>query len=332
MTMVLLYLLLSLTGLATADRPLYQLSLGALQQAATTGRLAAISHALEDVGGLAVSGLDAEYLAALGRLATNAPTCQDGALEVRLEDGTVRRTHVRTTNNPETASAAFPDCVSKDVAVITQAFDAVEKVMVWVLARLLGNASLEVLDGGRSLDLLELPTKTHLHVYNNAETAADQQQPEAKQKLSLPFHVDNGLYLLLTPAAALPLRMRSKTGRNIRTAQAGPDTVLFLLGRGLTDWLVPQQADSRITPARHAVPSLAGTTVPSRTVVARMRVAPLAAVARTTRQSFGEIFLDGRVAPSMASLCYYGGPFNEQEASLRARRSAAACWPHTEKC
>ena len=186
------------------------------------------------------------------------------------------------------------------------------------------------------MGLLELPVKTHLQVYH--APAETQEKPSAGQH-SLPMHVDNGLYLLLTPDQSLPLLMRSKSGRAIRTGQIGPDAVLFLLGRGLTDWLVPDTAEeTAFTPALHAVPSLAKTGVTTRTVVARMKVAPLTAVPGTKPSAgqkvrrFGDLFLKGGVVPSAASLCYYGGPFKEKEADLRVRRSAAACWPHTEKC
>ena len=335
MKVVHLYLVVCLAALTEADRPLYQLSLSALKSAAASGRLAHIRHALQDVGGFAVSGLGADYAAALKRLVATAPTCGEEAMEVILADGTLRRSHVSTTENP--AAAAFPDCIASDMAAISQTFDAVEAVMAGVMGRLLGNASLHVrLEDGRPMGLLDLPVKTHLHVYH--APAKTQEQPAAGQH-SLPMHVDNGFYLLLTPDQSLPLLMRSKSGRAIRTGQVGPDAVLFLLGRGLTDWLVPETAEeTAFTPALHAVPSLAKTGVTTRTVVARMKVAPLTAVPGTKPSAgqkmrrFGDLFLEGGVAPSAASLCYYGGPLTEKEADLRVRRSAAACWPHTEKC
>jgi hypothetical protein len=343
MKVVHLYLV-CMAALTEADRPLYQLSLSALKSAAASGRLAHIRHALQDVGGFAVSGLGADYSAALKRLVATAPTCGEGAMEVTLADGTLRRSHVSTTQNPaafSAAAAAFPDCVASDMAAISQTFDAVEAVMAEVLGRLLGNASLHVrLEDGRAMGLLDLPVKTHLHVYHAPTAAA----VETQKQHSLPMHVDNGLYLLLTPDQSLPLLMRSKSGRAIRTRQVGPDAVLFLLGRGLTDWLVrdTMKADGEetaFTPALHAVPSLAKTGVAAtRTVVARMKVAPLTAVPGTKPSAgqkmrrFGDLFLEGGVAPSAASLCYYGGPLTEKEADLRVRRSAAACWPHTEKC
>jgi hypothetical protein len=334
-----------LIAIAAAERPLYQVSLAALREAAAAGRLTHhIRHALENVGALAVGGLGPAYATAVHRLRQTAPACQDqnaASLEVRLADGTLRRSYVQSSHNNNAAdasapAAAWPDCVAADMAAVAAAFDQVERAMVSVLVRLLGNASLEISEDGRSLSLLELPSKTHLHVYHHQAASADHQltSQQTPHHHSLPFHVDNGLYLLLTPASALPLLVRSKAGRNIRTGQAaGPDTVLFLLGRGLTDWLLLQR-DEGLTPARHAVPSLAGSGVMSRTVVARMRVAPLAAVAGTIRRgpTFGDVFLDGRVAPSVASLCYYGGPLTERQSSLRARRNAAECWPHTEKC
>jgi hypothetical protein len=339
LSFIILAALLSGWASGADHRLIYRISLAALKEAANTGRLDHIRYVLQEVGGFAITGLGTDYAFALGRVESGASAClrYDGAaLQVTLQDGTVRRSHVQASEDA-TASSIFPDCVAADMKTITQTFDKVEASLVGVLGRLLGNASLEVLDQGRRLGLLDLPTKTHLHVYS---AAAGQQSSLQQQQDSLPFHVDNGLYLLVTPAPVLPLRLRTKTGQSIWTGLVGPDAVIFLLGRGLTDWLLPVQpaAEAAFTPGRHAVPSLVHTGVTSRTVVARMRVAPLEAVPAAAGRNgeaaskFGDLFLDGRVAPSVASLCYYGGPFVEQKASLRARRNAAACWPHTEKC
>jgi hypothetical protein len=90
------------------------------------------------------------------------------------------------------------------------------------------------------------------------------------------------------------------------------------------------------------VPSLRGTPpATTRTVVARMQVAPLGAIpaaplllgaATPSPRRFGDIFFDGEVRQSATSLCYYGGPLNHAETETRSRRHAADCWPHTQKC
>jgi hypothetical protein len=234
---------------------------------------------------------------------------------------------------------------------VTSTFDLVEQTMVAALGRLLGNQSLLVATTGTSSkspirSLPQLPSKTHVHVYK--PSGEEEQGQEAKEGLSLPYHLDNGLYLLLTPSRLGPLRLRSRSGRLVRTDAVPEDAVIFLLGRGLTDWLLQgtngvgggeKEEYRHLVPALHAVPSLQGAAPgTTRTVVARMRVAPMAAVpaglssASAPLTTFGDIFLDGKIRPSAASLCYFGGPLNLEEDRRRGRRHTADCWPHTEKC
>merc|ERR1712080_262195 len=57
---------------------------------------------------------------------------------------------------------------------------------------------------------------------------------------------------------------------------------MFLVGRGLTDWLL-QDAEHGMFPPPHAVPSLAGTAITDRTVMARMKIAEYNAPRRQWR-------------------------------------------------
>jgi hypothetical protein len=250
-------------------------------------------------------------------------------------------------------SKDWPACLRPEMTAVTSTFDEVERILTAALGNLLGNQTLLVATSGTSSrpairSLPELASKTHLHIYKPAEEETVEVE-EVGEPLSLPYHLDNGLYLLLTPSRLGPLRLRSRSGRLVRTDTVPADAVIFLLGRGLTDWLLQATNGAEgeeyrnVVPALHAVPSLRGTgpSTAMRTVVARMRVAPLTAVpARFDAASgrplalttFGDIFLDGKVRPSAASLCYYGGPLNLAEDRRRGRRHTADCWPHTEKC
>jgi hypothetical protein len=340
-----------------ADRKLLQLSLPELSLAAAGGEgLADIKRALNEVGGLAVSGLGlSAYSLALDQLRASAPACiatrldDPGMKVVTLEDGTRRMSLVRMEEDDLSAEqvANWPPCMEAEMAAVTVAFDLVEQEMIAALGRLLGNETLLVATPPRPgsppevRKMADLAAKTHVHVYE-----AGEKRPESNsEQLSLSYHLDNGLYLLLTPSPQQPLRLRSRHGRPVRTDAVADDSVLFLLGRGLTDWLLQgvngeEGGDDRyrhLVPALHAVPSMAETDS-TRTVVARMRVAPFeavparAALSQRRRLSFGDIFLDGQIRPSAASLCYYGGPLNRAESQLRNRRHAADCWPHTQKC
>lgn len=355
-------LLTAWLALATSSQ-LLQLSFSEL---AAGGRLADIKHALREVGGLAVTGLgQTAYTAALKQLRAAAPDCMSASAfdddstvkEVLLEDGLRRRTVAVGQPQAENNIGGWPACVRPEVAAVEAAFDLVEQELVAALGRLLGNETLLVAAPGDrgTLTVLSLPqlaAKTHLHVYDNSEVARIEEEDGNTEgdTLSLPYHLDNGLYLLLTPSPVRPLRLRTRGGRPVRTDNVpdADDAVIFLLGRGLTDWLLAAGSGDdkanryrHLVPALHAVPSLRGTLVgTTRTVVARMRVAPLDAMpvapllaggGRLPRR-FGDVFFDGEIRQSAASLCYFGGPLNLGETQQRDRRHTADCWPHTQKC
>jgi hypothetical protein len=300
--------------------------------------------------------------------------------DVRLEDGTRRLTLVRMESSEEESSEEesseeeaaletnsseeeslekmsagkmskdWPACLRPEMTAVTSTFDQVERILTAALGRLLGNQTLLVATSGTSSrpairSLPELASKTHLHIYKAAKEDTVEVE-EADELLSLPYHLDNGLYLLITPSRLGPLRLKSRSGRLVRTDAVPADAVIFLLGRGLTDWLLPAtngvegEEYRHVVPALHAVPSMRGTGpgTTMRTVVARMRVAPMTAVPAAASgrplplTTFGDIFLDGKIRPSAASLCFYGGPLNLAEDLRRGRRHTADCWPHTEKC
>jgi hypothetical protein len=330
--------------------------------------LSDIKRALRDVGGLAVTGLgQPAYSTALRQLRAAAPDCMaavsdvtpNAVKQVDLEDGLRRRSLVQMTDpEDDNREAEWPDCFKAEMAAVTAAFDLVERELVAALGRLLGNQTLLVAvpeSRSKALTLRGLPelaAKTHVHVYDNSLVSEQEQQTEeddGEEALSMPYHLDNGLYLLLTPSPVRPLRLKSRSGRLVRTESVdADDAVIFLLGRGLTDWLLTGNSDAashgteryrHLVPALHAVPSLLGTPpATTRTVVARMQVAPLGAVPAAplllggSARRFGDIFFDGEVRQSATSLCYYGGPLNRAESEVRSRRHAADCWPHTQKC
>ena len=260
---------------------------------------------------------------------------------VRLEDGT-RRLSLAKSNEHTTENKAqeVPACVRAAAATVSGAFDEVEAAVMAVLAQLLGgNSSVSVVDDAARLGLAQLPTKTHLHVYLRSKDDDNSTvRTDAGRRFSLPYHVDRGLYLLVTPSPALPLLLRSRRGKNIRTDPVAPDTVLVLLGRGLTHWMMPPTTRGSsgllLTPAAHAVPTLTGTRVSSRTIMARMKVAPSGArpIGNPEASVFSEAFLGGgrddTSARNPASLCEFGAPLTEAESRLTARQRRDACWPH----
>merc|ERR1711890_192224 len=72
-------------------------------------------------------------------------------------------------------------------------------------------------------ELSELETKTHLHVYINNQVG----EAPITNPFSLPFHQDNGLFLMLTPSDKLPVVLKDFQGSPVFTDRLGSDAVMF---------------------------------------------------------------------------------------------------------
>jgi len=220
-----------------------------------------LMQALRHHGAVVFTDLGEEYTTAIERMTEKAPSCLDGALQVTMDDGSQRFTLARDSLS---STHPLPDCLAKEAAVITDAFDKVDEVFSQVLKQAFG-AKLDVFDPAlnRVTPWEDYNSKTHLHVYSRS------QQPNTAS-FSLPFHTDNGLYVLLTPSDNLPLRSISSDGSV--NLFPGKDTVILILGTGLTRWLLPKEG---LYAAPHALPALSNSlTATPRTVMARMKVAP----------------------------------------------------------
>ena len=92
---------------------------------------------------------------------------------------------------------------------------------------------------------------------------------------SVPYHTDNGLFLLLTPSAAdqQPLRVRDSSGVDLAASSAQGD-VIVVFGRALELWLLQTRESERFRAGVHSVPEIEG----ERVVFARMYIAPEAAL------------------------------------------------------
>merc|ERR1712179_246066 len=289
-------LFVALAGMAVAHPQMRQhittVSMSNLEAAVDSGRTAHIKRALHQVGAIAVDGLSADYVHALESLRTAAPACLDGSLRVKLNDAVERFSHVQSNGE------AAPKCVKAD-------YDTVIATFVKV--------------GSQIKELSELETKTHLHVYINNQVG----NAPITNPFSLPFHQDNGLFLMLTPSDKLPVVLKDFQGRPVFTDRLGSDAVMFLVGRGLTDWLL-QDAEHGIFPPPHAVPSLAGTPITDRTVMARMKIAEYNAVpAVNGGLNFMEsLELHESICP-LAEAGHYtpGGPLTAEEAKDEKKRA-----------
>ena len=249
-------LLLLLIPLSLASPPLIQMD-GPLPP------VDEVMGALQSEGALIFTGLGEEYSAALESLSRRAPYCLEGlGLTVEMDDGSERLTVARDTVG---ATGPFPDCVRLEADVVRDAFDRVDKVFSQLMRQQFGN-DLDVVEEERNVTKVweEFDSKTHLHVYrrSNKVTTAP---------LALPYHTDNGMYVLLTPSSILPLRAIDRAGE-VSLLDSGSSSVILILGTGVTSWLMPE---SGLYAAPHGLPALATILSPApRTVMARMRVAP----------------------------------------------------------
>ena len=311
--LVLLLGVAAATALPSATN-LYTISLAELQQAVATGRTANINRALHNVGAIAVSGLGARYAQGVESLRVNNPNCLKGSLRVKLTDGVERFSHIQS-NNEEP-----PRCIKTDYEAILDGFNTVEAQITEALGQLVGNSSLLVKENMQIKKTSQLETKTHVHTYINKDTV---QSEEITNPYSLPFHQDNGLWLLMTPADVLPVVMKTRAGQLVSTEQLSSDTAMFLVGRGLTDWLLQDTTNSFIAPP-HAVQSLAGSGIAQRTVMARMKIAEYDATpALTGGLTYMEsLELHESICPLAAAGHYSpGGPLSEEEAKDDKKRA-----------
>jgi len=152
-----------------------------------------------------------------------------------------------------------------------------------------------------------MDSKTHLHVYSKSNDVG-------QDGLALPYHTDNGLYLLITPSSHLPLLSVGRDG-TVHQLDTGNNTLILMLGTGLSSWLL---RDEGLHSPPHAVPSLPTNSV--RIVVARMTVAsPNSTPQHDTTTNFWTHFS----APLQSET-------GHTLARLRVQRKADECqdWPH----
>ena len=237
--------------------------------------------ALSESGQIQFTGLGNEYKVALQNIRKNLPNCLEESLEVELDDGARRFTIARDT---DTDIRPFPSCVEEDIEIITKYFDKVDKFVMGVLKQKF-NSSLDISVQNQSYELEDLPTKSHLHLYAKDTSGAATEQ--SNSSLSLPFHTDHGLYLLLTPSPLLQLLTINREGA-VAQIPGYDDSIILLLGTGLTSWLLPHH---HLYSPPHAVPSI--TTHLTRTVFGRMKVAPLDATNNNSGITFGQHFYSG---------------------------------------
>ena len=281
--MILLLAVLLLAGFAST-KPLFAINIEDLESHSLN--MEEFKAALSIDGAFAVTGLSADYLGAVQELTKVAPKCfqTNQFPKNSLADGSIRTTYATNIEN------AYPDCILHAGSIINKEFDRVFHLVAESLEAAAGGAehlSFKETEDGDSLRFSSLQFKDHVHVYESMDSRVN-------PGLSLSFHTDSGILLMLTPSVQLPVQIQSIHKEHVDTSVTEANSIILIVARGLPDWLLRgTSAASGFFPAPHAVPSLSGK-VEARTVFARMMVAPLDAIPADDlayKSKFQDIFL-----------------------------------------
>ena len=287
-------------------------------------------HAKTSFGSVEVFGvtnLPESYQSSLDLLIKEGPECltksdDDHQLPTMwMQDGSSRTTYA-------TQDSTFPACLPMMKGLV-EAFDLVESAVTRLIQQEYNDEenSLAYLVGSEKVPLSQAPHKDHVHVYRNNASSSS-----TNKNMMVPYHTDNGLFLILTPFPDAGLMVQLSDGTEVQTSDLLPsNSILVLMGRGLTDWLLQEggypESSTAFDPVKHAVPAL-GSVIRQRTVYARMKVAPEFAIPGalvrkpgTDRvkdlKTFGDIFMETRRSPDeLCSVNIYKSMMN------RARHQA----------
>ena len=210
---------------------------------------------------------------------------------VPLADRSTRRTAA-------TSTGEYPECIAESARTVGSGFDAVQKLVSKLIEKAAGGgAGLPFVDEeGGQVPLALAPHKDHIHVYEKQlpSKVSDNQDHDSPGEYLVPYHVDNGVFLLITPFPGHGMSVELSDGSVASTGGVGRGSVLVLVGLGLTDWLLQGDAAAAAAfhPVPHAVPAMRA--LRHRSVFARMVVAPAAATpgggGGGGSLTFGEVF------------------------------------------
>jgi len=310
--------LLAVLGVNAEGRRLFSVQKSELENGAVD--LPGLQTALKNDGAFAVTGNSLSYTNAIQELKALAPPCFKDARfpEISLADGSMRTTFATNMDK------FYPHCILDSSSVISDEFDAAFSLVSAALEDLAGGVDLQWREeaGEEVRSFKSLPHKDHIHVYETTHKS------KASDTESLPFHIDSGILLMLTPSADLPVQIKGADRELINTSAVGEDAIIFIVSRGLTDWLLQgKSAAKNYHAAPHAVPSLSGR-VDSRVVFARMKVAPERAVPANSDASpvmFEEVFLE-KILGSSGALCPSELTLSKKLPGLSCEPGSAECW------
>jgi len=249
---------------------------------------------LRDEGGrisaLIVDGLGAKYNQAVLDLIENGPDCMNQLPETVIHE--LQMTDESNRMTYATMEGKFPDCFG--LKTLSATFDEIDQAISSVISMAKGasaDMSMMYENNGDRVSIHQALKKEHIHVYDRSVSSSS---------YIVPFHIDNGLYLILTPFPGHGLRVKTSNNKVVSLDDLELGSAIVLFGRGVTEWLLQNDPDTmeQFYAAPHAVPTRNDET--PRTVYARMKVAqPTAIPLRLSGKdhpsqlrTFGEIFMD----------------------------------------
>ena len=273
----------------------------ALSQSGSVGLLDTLRDRGGHYGSFAITDLPDGYQFSekVRSLRKSGPSCigkNQSLPEVELSDGSRRRTFA-TVNSEQ-----IPKCLHDDLSSLSLAFDAAEGLVSDLIEAVRGQ-NLSYLSSsadetnGLGIPLREAPHKDHVHVYTKVHSNQSIPHDKEDEDFLVPYHLDNGLFLLITtfPDHGLEVTLSDKS--RVSTSSLPSDSILVMFGLGLTDWLLQGQDDHKFWPVPHAVPTMTHSSLVHRTVYARMKVAPSESVPESSRlpknqrQTFHQVFM-----------------------------------------
>jgi len=299
-------------------------------------------QSLKDEGGkistLVVNALGDKYEQAIIELIENGPKCmnqlpQNERSKLQMTEQSNRMTYA-------TMDGDFPECFG--LHYLSDAFDEIDGSVSSVVSIVrkevhnLADGTMMYKSGKDHVSLNKPMKKEHIHVYDRSVSTSS---------YIVPFHIDNGLFLILTPFPGHGLRVKTSNNKVVSLDDLELDSAIVLFGRGVTEWLLQDDDETKqmfyATP--HAVPSGAIDGSIHRTVYARMAVVEASATPLSLKKqdgtskfkTFGDVFMEtGETnfpASSHNNLCPMTDSLRESDEWISVRKNEcdegeAFCW------
>jgi len=256
-------------------------------------------QSLKDEGGkisaFVINGLGAKYEQAIKDLIENGPECMNRLPEnernkLQMTDQSNRMTYA-------TMDGDFPDCFG--IQYLSDVFDEIDgsiSSLVPIVRKEVHNlvdGTMMYKSGRDHVSLDKAMKKEHIHVYDRSVSTSS---------YIVPFHIDNGLFLILTPFPGHGLRVKTSNNKVVSLDDLELDSAIVLFGRGVTEWLLQDDDETKqvFYAAPHAVPSGAIDGSNHRTVYARMAVVEASATPLSLQKqdgtskfkTFGDVFME----------------------------------------